>query len=370
MTREEVNTALKAISSLQNILIYYPSFSFLSENDAKFLMPFVDKALKSIKDLYYYVLNDFNIYNYYLNKDYKELSTHIYLNLLFISPFFNSYTALHYTSFFRSDVIDQLNNSLKSIEEYRSKISLHYVFLNHRTPQKEHQSKSDYNKEQVENTQCAAAREMTSAAGSPCQYVTNDNAKQATSNYNHPPEPVSPVIPSSILDNIEDANEEWDDSLDGVFHEKIKPQEIKKALETLSSATLSEDKRRFVYYKVLVYIRYIPAEKRGSKKNFLKWWSLHYNCNWVQTDTLDPFKFRVDKRLMNSQPYEWNGIDMDNANDYYNFAKTVKNTFTQTVINNVAQDGQDFNLGPLLDRGIFLKDTRRPINNGRTFFKT
>ena len=165
-------------------------------------------------------------------------------------------------------------------------------------------------------------------------------------------------------------NEEWDDSIDSVFNKKVKPQEIKKALETLTSATLSEDKRRFVYYKVLVYIRYIPTEKRGSKKNFLKWWNLHFNCNWVETHTLDPFKFRVDSRLMNSQPYEWNEIDMDNANDYYDFAKTVKNTFTQTVINNVAQDGQDFNAGPLLDRGQFLKDTHKPINNGKTFFKS
>ena len=169
----------------------------------------------------------------------------------------------------------------------------------------------------------------------------------------------------SIIDE-----EDWDDSLDDVFTKKVKPQEIKKALETLTSTTLSEEKRRFVYYKVLVYIRYIPTEKRGSKKNFLKWWNLHFNCNWVKTETSDPFKFRINSRLMNSQPYEWNKIDMDNANDYYDFAKTVKNTFTQTVINNVAQDGQDFNAGPLFDRGQFLKDTHKPINNGITYFKT
>ena len=215
-----------------------------------------------------------------------------------------------------------------------------------------------------------AGNELMRAAEHPRVFVASESSKQATADNNRPSESPVPKLHPALCDKNIIEDKDWDDSLDDVFNKKVKPQEIKKALETLTSTTLSEEKRRFVYYKVLVYIRYIPTEKRGSKKNFLKWWNLHFNCNWVKTETSDPFKFRINSRLMNSQPYEWNKIDMDNANDYYDFAKTVKNTFTQTVINNEAQDGQDFNAGPLFDRGQFLKDTQKPINNGRTYFKT
>lgn len=204
-------------------------------------------------------------------------------------------------------------------------------------------------------------RELMVAATPTCSFPADNNAPKANDDNNRPTESAIPQIPTEPI-------EEWDNSFDDVFHTNVKPQEIKKALEILTSATLSEDKRRFVYYKILVYIRWISTEKRGSKKKFLKWWNLHFKCNWSETDTLDPFKFRVDKRLMDSQPYNWNKIEIDNASSYFEFAKMVKNIFTQTVVNNLATDGQDFNVGPLLDRRQFLKNPQQPINNGKVLF--
>lgn len=204
--------------------------------------------------------------------------------------------------------------------------------------------------------------DLMRAANSPCIFQPDYTAETATDNNNRPPKPVAPEFP----DNDNKIEEEvWDDSLDDVFNIKLKPQMIKKSLEELTSTTLSEDKRRFVYYAVLVYIRWIPTPKRGSKKLFLQWWNLHFNCNWVETSTNDPFKFRVNPSLNKSQPSDWYKLEMDNAIDYFNFAKTVKDKFTQTVINNIAQDGQDFNAGPLRDRSIYLKNTNDPINSGK-----
>ncbi|MBR4381272.1 MAG: hypothetical protein IKP48_08450 [Bacteroidaceae bacterium] len=164
---------------------------------------------------------------------------------------------------------------------------------------------------------------------------------------------------------VNEPDEPYDNSLDEVFDYRIKAHEVKKAVATLTSTTLSEDKRRFVIYKILVFLRWIPTDKRGSKKKFLQWWNLQFHNGWVETDKQDPFKFRVDHNLMDSQPYEWKKVKMENANDYYAFALTVKNRFTLTVIDNITQDDQDFKTGPLRDRTHFLKNPRNLINNGK-----
>lgn len=208
-----------------------------------------------------------------------------------------------------------------------------------------------------------AARELMSAAGSPCQYVANDNVEQATSNYNRPSEPISPIIPPEIFDNIEEANEEWDDSLDGIFDEKIKPWEVKKAIDTIPSPEKIKRDRRFYYvgYRILKVIKWIPMET--SESNYLRWVNLHFNCGWEKNkNRKKAFLFSLEgkvEKLEHLHPSEWkdNTLYSDFGKHYRLLALSFKNTFTQTIVKgNAVDDSESYE--HLKDRAHYLRGAK------------
>lgn len=192
-----------------------------------------------------------------------------------------------------------------------------------------------------DNELCDAARELMSAAGSPCQYSANDNALQATSNYNRPSEPAGPVIPKIIFDNIEDANEQWDDTYDHIFDKKVKPQALFNAMKGIKYSGKITD-RRFYYvaYRVLDAINYFS--KGTSVHQYLQWINLHFNDSenkWIDDhDHIYLFVFKLDGKAkeLKVHPSKWNTIDLysDLAEIHYKLANDLKNTFTFVVDEN------------------------------------
>ena len=212
----------------------------------------------------------------------------------------------------------------------------------------------------LDNELVAAARELMSAADSPCQYVPNYNAEQATSNYNRPSEPAGPVIPPLVLDNIEDANEEWDDTYDYIFDEKLKPSELKKALKGIKYPTRISQRRFFyVTYRIFDVINYFSKEVTPS--NFLRWINLHFNCGWIDDNKhRKKFVFALEgssKNLEDQHPSDWdeNTIRGGSGKMHHQLAITLKNTFTETIENGIAVDNSD-SFEHLKDRGQFLRD--------------
>lgn len=212
-----------------------------------------------------------------------------------------------------------------------------------------------------------AGRELMHAAGSPCYFIPNDSAEQAMSNNNRPSEPISPVNRPVILDNIEDANEEWDDSLDGIFDEKIKPWEVKKAIDTVPSSEKIQRDRRFYYvgYRILKVIKWIPMET--SESDYLRWVNLHFNCGWEKNkNQKKAFLFSLEGsvlKLENLHPSDWKDDTLysDLGKHYRLLALAFKNTFSQTIIKgNTVDDSDSYN--HLKDRPRFLRGAKLYID--------
>lgn len=208
-----------------------------------------------------------------------------------------------------------------------------------------------------------AARELMNAAGSPCQYVANDNAEQATSNYNRPSEPAGPVIPLTIIDNIEDTNEEWDNSLDGIFDEKIKPWEVKKAIDAVPSSEKIQRDRRFYYvgYRILKVIKWIPMET--SESDYLRWVNFHFGCGWEKNrNQKKAFLFSLEGtvvKLGDLHPSDWKDDTLysDLGKHYRSLAISFKNKFTQTIVKgNAVDDSESYE--HLKDRAHFLRGAK------------
>ena len=208
-----------------------------------------------------------------------------------------------------------------------------------------------------------AARELMNVAGSPCQYVANDNAEQATSNYNRPSEPVRPVIPKTILDNIEDTNKDWDNSLDGIFNERIKPWEVKKAFDAVPSSEKIQRNRRFYYvgYRILKVIKWIPMET--SESDYLRWVNLHFDCGWEKNQNQKKaFLFSLEGtvvKLEDLHPSDWkdDSLYSDLGKHYRLLALSFKNKFTQTIVKgNAVDDSESYE--HLIDRAHFLRDAK------------
>lgn len=204
-----------------------------------------------------------------------------------------------------------------------------------------------------------AARELMSTAGSPCQYVANDNAEQATSNYNRPSEPPGPAIPIVIIDNNEDTNEEWDDTYDYIFDKRVKPKAIKVAIDGIDIPNKISNVRFFyVTCRILEILQYLT--KKASRPDFLRWVNLHFNCGWIDdNEHRKQFVFALEgssKNLEDQHPSDWDEETIKGGSGKYHhrLAVTMKNTFTETVINGIAIDDSE-SFEHLRDRGQFLR---------------
>lgn len=174
-----------------------------------------------------------------------------------------------------------------------------------------------------------------------CSFTPSYTASEATDNHNRPTEPPGPKIPDSLL-NVEDkGEEEWDDTYDYIFDEKVKPQALFNAMKgTKYSDKITDRRFYYVAYRVFDAINYFS--KGTSEHQYLQWINLHFNDyekRWIDDhDHIYLFRFKLDgtAKELKVHPAKWNTIKMysDLAAIHYKLANDLKNTFTFVVDDN------------------------------------
>ncbi|MBR2229124.1 MAG: hypothetical protein IJ886_02475 [Prevotella sp.] len=209
---------------------------------------------------------------------------------------------------------------------------------------------------------------LMSAANSPCRFIASINAEQATDENNRPSQSSVPPIPYSYKEKAK-AEEAWDSSRDVIFDMKIRPQQVKKAMDGVESEKVSGRPYYFVAFTVLKILKYIPLNT--SPRDFLLWVNLQYHCGWSE----DPQKkhqlsFRLQgtiKELSKKHPSEWKNVESwgDMAMEYHKLAVSFKNAFTQTLVNGILIDNSEsFNM--LTDRKCILRGAIE-VNEGEYY---
>lgn len=156
-----------------------------------------------------------------------------------------------------------------------------------------------------------------------------------------------------VLNEIKKEPYLWDDSLDRIFDERVKPQEIFKALkDAIPDTKLNGRPQHYVSFRILKILRYIKYDT--TSKDYLRWINLHFNCGWSNDNDL---KFRMisKKEYDKLHPSKWKNINTksDINESYYNYAIFLKNVFTQTLENGKEVDDSD-SFEHLKDRHRFL----------------
>ena len=154
---------------------------------------------------------------------------------------------------------------------------------------------------------------------------------------------------------------EWDDEYDYIFDERVKPQEIKRAIEMVKSVKIKDRRFYYVAYRILKVIKWIPVEI--SESDYMRWINCHFKCGWEMNKTQKKaFLFNLEgsvKKLDDLHPSEWkdNSIYGILGKHYRLLAISFKNTFTVTIINGKpVADSESFE--HLKDRAEFLSGAR------------
>jgi len=227
-------------------------------------------------------------------------------------------------------------------------------------------------------------RDLMRVANSPCQFIPNENAENATDSNNRPSGDIIPTIPNSLLKTGNEVEEEWDSSRDGIFNKKVNPQAVKKAINSVESERITDRPYFFVAFVILKILKYIPLNT--SPRDFLLWVNLHFNCGWSEeSKKKHQLNFRLEgtlKKLSTMHPSAWKNADDDGKEfwgkmnlDYYNLAISFKNAFTYTMINKMPVSNSD-SFEHLRDRvellsgvydmyGTLLASAEAYINDGK-----
>ena len=174
--------------------------------------------------------------------------------------------------------------------------------------------------------------------------------------------PQTPKIPlatkkSSHIHLIEE--EEWDDTFDYIFNEKVKPQEILRALAGIvRPKKISEVRFYYVSCRILEILNYLTED--ALRTDFMRWINIHLKCGWPDDkEHKRRFSFALEgssKNLENQHPSQWDENTIKGGSGIYHhqLAIKLKNTFTQTIINGEAIDDSN-SFDHLIDRGQYLR---------------
>ena len=201
-------------------------------------------------------------------------------------------------------------------------------------------------------------RDLMRAANSPCSFLADDSALEATDNNNRPSASAIPVIPETLLNNVE---EEWDDTHDGIFDKRINPMMVKIALDNVTSERLSGKRFYYVAYRILKIIRWIPAETTDTA--YLRWVNLHFHCGWIDDKYhKNQFQFNLEnssKNLAKEHPSLWtDDIVYGGRGRYYReLAMKFKSAFTQVIVNGKPIDNSE-SFDHLRDLPQFLRGAK------------
>ena len=198
-------------------------------------------------------------------------------------------------------------------------------------------------------------RDLMLFVHSPSPYPMRSNAQHASDENNRPKltEPQTTELP-------------YDNSLDGIFDERVKVQNIKKKLDKM---TFKKNSRVnwFVVYRVLLHLKWMKED--CSQKAFLEWVNLQYHCEWTEKQHFT-FSRDVDKSMRNTDISLWNMLDSNKytkGEAYYNFAVLLRNTFEMVIINGMElkEPAKDFITGKNRDRSEFMAHPAQLINWGK-----
>lgn len=204
-------------------------------------------------------------------------------------------------------------------------------------------------------------------ANSPCRFMADNSAVRATDSNNRPLISPVPTIPAELLNHVIVEDEKWDDTYDYIFDERVKPSEIKRAMEGIKYPTrISQRRFYYVAYRVFHAINYFSDKVTPS--DFLRWINFHFNCGWIDdNEHRKQFVFALEdssKKLEDQHPSDWNEktIRGGSGKHHHQLAVTLKNTFTETIVNGIAvSDSESFE--HLRDRGQFLRNAYHVKDN-------
>ena len=159
------------------------------------------------------------------------------------------------------------------------------------------------------------------------------------------------------IDLIEE--EEWDDTFDYIFNEKVKPQEIMRSLVGIvRPKKISEVRFFYVSCRILEILNYLTED--ALRTDFMRWINIHFKCGWPDDkEHKRRFSFALEgssKILEDQHPSLWDKNTIKGGSGIYHhqLAIKLKNTFTQTIINGEAIDDSN-SFDHLIDRGQYLR---------------
>lgn len=171
----------------------------------------------------------------------------------------------------------------------------------------------------------------------------------------------------SVSNEMENVSSPWNDSLDDIFDEKVKPQEIYKALKrNIPDKKLLGRPQHYVSFRILRILKYLKSDT--TAKDYLKWINLHFNSGWSNDNALK-FRIKHKNEFDKLHPSKWESIDTKSKinESYYNYAIDLKNAFTQTIENGNRVDDSD-SFEHLKDRPRFLSNAYE-VDNDKYFVK-
>ena len=175
--------------------------------------------------------------------------------------------------------------------------------------------------------------------------------------------PLTPQMPQAPKGSgqEEKEEEEWDDTFDFIFDEKIKPWEVKKAIETVKSEKIKARRFYYVSFRILKVLKWIPIDTLES--DYLKWINCHFECGWEKNkNQKKAFLFNLEgtvKVLDDLHPSKWKDDSLYGklGKHYRLLALSFKNVFTMTIVND-KPDRESESFEHLRDRVEFLSGTR------------
>lgn len=174
-----------------------------------------------------------------------------------------------------------------------------------------------------------------------------------------PQTPNMPLPPkkSSHIHLIEE--EEWDDTFDYIFNEKVIPREIMRALAGIvRPKKISEVRFYYVSCRILEILNYLTED--ALRTDFMRWINIHFKCGWPDDkEHKRRFSFALEgssRNLENQHPSQWDENTIKGGSGIYHhqLAIKIKNTFTQTIINGEAIDDSN-SFDHLIDRVQYLR---------------
>jgi hypothetical protein len=159
----------------------------------------------------------------------------------------------------------------------------------------------------------------------------------------------------------EKEDEKWDKQYDFIFDQRVKPQEIKRAIETVKSEKIRDRRFYYVSFRILKVLKWIPIDTLES--DYLKWINCHFECGWEKNkNQKKAFLFNLEgtvKVLDDLHPSEWEDDSLYGklGKHYRLLALSFKNVFTMTIVNG-KPDGESESYEHLRDRVEFLYGTR------------